>query len=194
MTASKKHSEYLATQPTLEGALYLLTLRDAGTGYSYARLLKTKNEANKVLIEVITELETQTKRQVKVLCSNNGGEFANKKLPQSLWGYAFQWLNHVLNRLPNKTSGEKTAFERMFDRPPRFDGFRVFGSKAYVHIPPEKRKKLDDQAYEAFVVGHLEASKGWVFYLPVEQIFVSLPMARFVNSLAPSNSMINPPF
>jgi hypothetical protein len=69
---------------------------------------------------------------------------SNCKLPQSFWGYVFQWANHVLNCLPNKTSGEKTPFERMFDRPPRFDGFCVFGSKAYVHIPVEKRKKLDD--------------------------------------------------
>jgi hypothetical protein len=38
------------------------------------------------------------------------------------------------------------------------------------------------------VVGHLEASKGWVFYLPIEQIFLSSSMARFVNSLAPSSS------
>ncbi|PLW14885.1 hypothetical protein PCASD_09994 [Puccinia coronata f. sp. avenae] len=172
-----------------DGALYLLTLRDAGTGYSYARLLKTKDEANKVLIEVITELETQTKKNVKVLRSDNGGEFANRiltnflsgkgiiaerslpyhhyqngvierfnrtiaemgrtilsdsKLPRSFWGYAFQWANHVLNRIPNKSSGEVTPFERMFGRPPRYNGFRVFGSKAYVHIPPEKRKNGRD--------------------------------------------------
>jgi hypothetical protein len=150
-------------KPTPEGALYLLTLRNAGTGYSYARLLKTKNEANNVLIEVITELEKQTKKRVKVLGSNNSGEFANKilsnflagkgiiaerllayhhyqnglierfnrtiaemeqtilssrKLPPSFWVYAFQWANHVLNCLPNKTSGEKTPFERIFDQPP----------------------------------------------------------------------------
>jgi transposase InsO family protein len=168
-------------EPTPEGALYLLTLRDAATGYSYARLLKTKDKANNVLVEVITELETQVKKSVKILRSDNRGEFANKvlkgflagkgiiaerslpyhhsqngvierfnrtiaemgrtilsdsKLPRSFWGYAFQWANHVLNRIPNKSSGEKTPFERMFDRPPGYDGFRVFGSKAYVHIPP----------------------------------------------------------
>jgi hypothetical protein len=69
----------------------------------------------------------------------------------------------------------------------------VFGSKAYLHIPPEKRKKLDDCAYKAFFVGHLDASKGWVSYLPVEQIFFSSSMACFVNSLLPLSSMIKPP-
>jgi hypothetical protein len=228
-------------ETTPDGALYLLTLRDAATGYSYARLLKTKNKANNVLIEVITELKTQMRKKVKILCSNNGGEFANKiltnflsgkgiiakrslpyqhyqngvierfnrkiaemgctilsksKVPRSFWKYAFQWANHVLKRIPNKSSGEVTPFERMFGQPPRYDGFRVFGSKAYVHIPPEKWKKLDDRAHEAFVVSHCRASKGWVFYLLVEQIFVLSLMACFVNSLLPSNSMVYkpPPF
>jgi hypothetical protein len=73
-------------EPTPEGALYLLTLCNAGTGYSYARLLKTKNEANNFLIEVITQLKTQTKNQVKVLCSENSGGFANKILSNFLAG------------------------------------------------------------------------------------------------------------
>jgi hypothetical protein len=73
-------------EPPPEGALYLLTLRDAGTGYSYARLLKKKYKANNVLIEVITELETQTKRRMKVLHSDNGGKFANKILNNFLTG------------------------------------------------------------------------------------------------------------
>jgi hypothetical protein len=188
------------------------------------------------LVEVITELETQVKKKVKILRSDNGGEFANKglknflagkgiiaerslpyhhyqngvikrfnktiaemgqtilrdsKLPRSFWGYTFQWANHVLNRIPNKSSGKKTPFERMFDRPLQYNGFRVFGSKDYVHM--EKRKKLDDWAYEAFVVGHLDASKGWMFYLPVEKIFFPSSMARFVNSQLPSSSMVKPP-
>jgi hypothetical protein len=182
--------------------------------------------------------------KVKILRSDNGGEFANKALakflagkgiigerslpyhhyqngvierfnrtvaemgrtvlsnsclPQSFWGLAFLWATHILNRLTNKSSGEKTPFEAMFLRPPRFDGFRVFGSKAYIHVPKEKQKKLDDRAYEGIVVGHLEESKGWLFYVRVANEFVESSMARFVNSLspfqppAPANLTVNKP-
>lgn len=145
--------------PTPEGCRFLLTLRDSFSGYSYVCLLKTKDEANHVLIRVINLLENQTACRVKVLCSDNGGEFANKtlssflaskvilaeqslpyhhyqngvierfkrtiaemertilsnsKLPRSFWRYVFQWANHVLNRLPNKSGGEVTPFEPLF--------------------------------------------------------------------------------
>jgi hypothetical protein len=73
-------------EPTPEGALYLLTLWDTATGYSYAQLLKTKDKAKNVLVEVITELETQVKKSVKILQSDNGGEFANKVLKNFLAG------------------------------------------------------------------------------------------------------------
>ena len=87
----------------------------------------------------------------------------------------------------------------MFLRPPQFDGFCMFGSKAYIHVPKEKRKKLDNRAYEAIVVGHLEESKGWLFYMPVADEFFESSMACFVDSLSPfqpptpANPTINKP-
>jgi hypothetical protein len=110
---------------------------------------------------------------------------SNSRLPQSFWGLAFLWAMHVLNCIPNKASGEKTPFEALFLRPPCFDGFCVFGSKAYIHVPKGKRKKLDDRAYKGIVVGHLEESKGWLFYIPVADEFVESSMARCVDSLSP---------
>jgi hypothetical protein len=215
---------------TPNGGKYLITLRDVASGYSFVDVLKTKDEANAVLMRVIPILEKQAGCQVKILRSDNGGEFANKalgtflaergiiaerslpyhhyqngvierfnrtvadmgrtvlsdsKLPKSFWGFAFIWATHILNRMPNKTSGDKTPYEALFNRVPRFDGFRVFGSKAYIHVPPEKRKKLDDRAIEAVVVGHLAPSKGWLFYIPTEDRFESSSMVRFVDSLSP---------
>jgi hypothetical protein len=52
-------------------------------------------------------------------------------------------------------------------------------------VPPKKRKKLDDRALEAVVVGHLAPSKGWLFYIPAEDRFELLSMVRFVDSICP---------
>jgi hypothetical protein len=98
----------------------------------------------------------------------------------------------MLNRLPNKSSGEKTPFEALFLRPPRFNIFWVFGSKAYICVPKEKRKKLDNMAYKAIVVGHLEERKGWLFYVPVANKFFESSMARFVNSMSPFQPPLPP--
>jgi hypothetical protein len=104
-------------------------------------------------------------------------------LPKSFWGFAFIWATHLLNQMPNKTSGDKTLYEALFNRVPRFDGFCVFGSKAYIQVPPEKRRKLDDRAIEAVVVGHLAPSKGWLFYIPTEDRFELSSMVSFVDSI-----------
>ncbi|POW04639.1 hypothetical protein PSTT_10257 [Puccinia striiformis] len=104
-------------------------------------------------------------------------------LPKEFWSYSFVWAAHVLNRLPNKASGDKTPFEALFDRKPQYDHFRVFGSTGYVHIPHKKRQKLDDQALKGFVITHLDHSKGWLFWLPDERKFVCSPMVRFPAEL-----------
>jgi transposase InsO family protein len=171
---------------TPSGGKYLLTLQDIAAGYSFVDVLKTKDEANGILLDVIPTLEKQTQCQVKILHSENGGEFANKtlgafltgkgiiakqslpyhhyqngvierfnqtvaetrrtvlsnsKLPKLFWGFAFIWANHLLNRISNKTSGKKTPYKVLFNQVPHFDAFWVFGLKAYIHVPPEKRIK-----------------------------------------------------
>ena len=47
-------------------------------------MFKTKDKANALLMRIITCLETQTDMKVKILCSNNGDEFANKALSKFL--------------------------------------------------------------------------------------------------------------
>jgi len=39
--------------------------------------------------------------------------------------------------------------------------FRVFGCKAFVHVPEDKRKKLDPKAIEMTLIGYKPGSKGY---------------------------------
>jgi transposase InsO family protein len=162
-------------------------VRDEATGYSFAKVLSVKSDANKNIIEIITILEHQTGRRLKTLRSDNGGEFTNKALedflvskgiqaekslpyhhyqngmierynrtiqdmgrmilidsalPKSFWSYAFLWVNHVLNRIQNKASGDVTPYEGMYHIKPSYNCFRVFGAVGYIHIPEEKCLRL----------------------------------------------------
>jgi transposase InsO family protein len=87
-------------------------------------------------------------------------------LPRGFWGFAFLWANYTLNRLPKKVSGHKTPFKAFNGYKPSVDHLRVFGSRAFILIPPEKRKKLNDCAVEAHVIGYIDGSKGWMFWIP----------------------------
>jgi hypothetical protein len=64
----------------------------------------------------------------------------------------------------------------------------VFGLTAYVLVAPEKRKKLDDRAVEGKVLGHLEGSKAWTFWIPTTKKLVSSAWADFGRDSLPGFS------
>ena len=92
----------------------------------------------------------------------------DSNLPKSFWGFAFQWANYTLNRLPNKGSENLTPFKAFHRYRPTVDHLQIFGCKAFVLTPPEKRKKLDNRAKEATVVGYVDGGEGWMIWIPAE--------------------------
>jgi hypothetical protein len=60
--------------------LYILTMRDIGLGYAEIKILTNKWEATKYVTKTLMRLETMTGKLVKILRSDNGGEFNNNVL------------------------------------------------------------------------------------------------------------------
>jgi transposase InsO family protein len=71
-------------EPALSGGLYILTLRDIGSGYCEIKVLTCKSDATGVIIETVLRLGTLTGRRLKILCSDNRGKFNNKALSSFL--------------------------------------------------------------------------------------------------------------
>jgi hypothetical protein len=57
--------------------------------------------------------------------------------------------------------------ERWSRMKPRVDYFRVFGSIAHVHIPEQKRTKLDDRSRKCILIGVSDESKAYRLYDPI---------------------------
>jgi hypothetical protein len=215
--------------PNMTGGKYALTIRDTSTLYSEVKILKAKSDATSAIIQTINCWETQTGRILKILRSDNGGDFKSKilanylvekgtiaerslpyhhfqngaeerynrtvanmgrsvlynsKLNKQLWGYAFMWSAWTLNCIPNKTFKSITPYKFFYGDKPQLDQTRVFGLKAYVLVAPKKQKKLNYRAVEGLVVGHLEESKGWTFWIPATKKLMSSVWANFgCNSL-----------
>jgi len=65
-------------------------------------------------------------------------------------------------QLPTKgTKTHKTPYELWKGSKPDLSHLRVFGSKAYVHIPKEKQTEWDTHAEEGALVDYCETSKGY---------------------------------
>ena len=63
--------------------------------------------------------------------------------------------------------GDKvSAHELYFGTKPNLRHLRVFGSIAYVHVPKEKRRKLDAKAKKCILVGYSDEQKGYKCYNP----------------------------
>lgn len=68
----------------------------------------------------------------------------------------------MLNSLPS-ASVERTPYEHWNGSKPKYSHLRVFGSYAYVHVPNQKRLKLDPKAVRMVFVGYAENRKAYRF-------------------------------
>jgi hypothetical protein len=91
-------------------------------------------------------------------------------LPYEMWGYALLCFVYLKNRSPHSALSKRTPYEARFQKLPDLSNIRIFGCKAYMHIPKEKRKgagsKLFDKAKELIFVGYSERSSSWLLFDP----------------------------
>lgn len=86
------------------------------------------------------------------------------KLNKKFWAEAAYAAVDVINMLPTSSNGDKTPNELWMGKPSDFDNMKVFGCKALVHVPQQKRKKLDKKAKEVIYLRHASDAKAYRFY------------------------------
>lgn len=98
---------------------------------------------------------------------------AESGLGKTYWGEAICTAIYLQNRLPS-SSVDSTPFELWHGKKPSYGHLRIFGSQAYVHVPKEKRRKLDMKSEKLVFVGYAEGRKAYRFVnLMTECITVS---------------------
>lgn len=91
----------------------------------------------------------------------------SKKMPKEFWAEAVDCAVYLLNRCPSKSLDNKTPQEAWNGMKPTVSHLRVFGSIAYVHVPSQRRLKLDDRSEKHVFVGYDKHSKGYKLYNPI---------------------------
>ena len=77
-----------------------------------------------------------------------------KDFNNKLWYEAINCVSYVQNRALEKSLEGKAPFEDWSDHNPNVSHFRVFGSKVWARIPPEKRNTLQPQRNNSIMVGY----------------------------------------
>ena len=89
----------------------------------------------------------------------------DQDLPMHLWDEAAITTMYVQNRLSHGSLGFKTPKEMYTRKKPKVRHLKIFGFPVYVHIPKEKRTKLDPSGKKGIFVGYCEVSKAFRIYI-----------------------------
>ena len=118
--------------------------------------------------------------------------YSKSDLPLFLWAEAMNTAVHVINRTgPTKQAG-KTPYELWYGKSTSIENFKVFGTECFVHIPKEKRKKLDKKALKGLLVGYIENCKGYRVYVPgLRDVILSRDVLFKQEKLSPNLANVN---
>lgn len=202
---------------TLGGSKYFMTFIDDKSRKVFVYFLKSKAEALAKFQDFQHMVEKATGRHIKVLRSDNGGEYVSKAftlylqqqgirhqttapyspeqngvaeranrtlveaarsmlhargMDHKFWGEAVATAAYLRNRCSTKAVLGMTPEEAWSGAKPSVNHLKVFGCRAFVHVPKEKRTKLDAKTKECVMVGYCEDSKAYRLYCPCSKQLV----------------------
>lgn len=97
-----------------------------------------------------------------------------RQVPKVFWPEAVKWCVHVQNRSPTSAIENLTPEEAWSNVKPTVEYFRVFGCVAHVHIPDQRRTKLEDKSKMCVFFGISDESKAYKLFDPIsKKIIVS---------------------
>lgn len=89
----------------------------------------------------------------------------NQNLETYLWAEASSAAVYIQNRCPHSHLENKTPEEAFTRIKPNISHLRIFCCPVYIHIPKEKRSKLEPSEKKGILVGYSETSKAYRVYI-----------------------------
>ena len=90
----------------------------------------------------------------------------DQDIPMHLWVEAARTAVYVQNCTPQRVLENKTLKEVFFGKKPEVSHLRIFGYLIYIHIPKEKRTKLDPSGRKGIFLGYSKRLKAYRIYFP----------------------------
>ena len=87
-----------------------------------------------------------------------------------IWAESTRIVVYVQNRTPHRVLENKKPEEVFSRKKPEFSHLRIFGCPMYIHIPKEKRTKLDASGKKGIFVGYSKRLKAYIRILTLVQM------------------------
>ncbi|GJS91360.1 retrovirus-related pol polyprotein from transposon TNT 1-94 [Tanacetum coccineum] len=115
-------------------------------------------------------------------------------VPQRFWHYAFDTAVYLINRLPSRTSINKSPFEHIFKRSPDYSFFRVFGCLCFPHLRPYNRHKMDFRSTPCVFLGYSPSHHGYrCLDISTERLYIARHSSNGQPSPVSTTSIPTPP-
>ncbi|KAD2804590.1 hypothetical protein E3N88_37967 [Mikania micrantha] len=150
----------------------------SGSGvWSYS--LKSKDQVFDVFKQFHALVERQTGKKLKCIRTDNGGEYIGpfdaycieKGIRHQKSPPKTPQLNGLVERM-NRTLAERVKYRVWRGKYVSYNHLRVFGCKAFVHIPKDERSKLDVKTKPCIFLGYGQDEFGYRLYDPVSKKLV----------------------
>jgi hypothetical protein len=102
-------------------------------------------------------------------------------MSNDFWVEVVAFLVYILNRSPTKSVKDKVPQEAWSGTKSSVSHIRIFGFKAYAHVPEEIRRKLDSISEKFILIGYNEKSKTYRLYNLVTKQFVVSRDVKFLE-------------
>ena len=87
------------------------------------------------------------------------------EFPNAIWAELMSTIIYILNRTEKSSVEGVSPYELWMGKKPRIKNLRIVGSSWYVHVPAQKRKKMDKKAVKGFLVGY-DGQERYRIYIP----------------------------
>lgn len=114
---------------------------------------------NGIIIEYTVPYNPQmngvSERMNRTICDKMRALLYESKLPEEFWGDAVLTATYLTNRSATVSLKSETPYEMWFGEKPNLSNLKVFGCKAFCHVPKEKRRgKLAFHGEQFIFVGY----------------------------------------
>ena len=193
---SKALTEYLAWGETQTSSKLKVLHSDRGGEYmngTVEDLLKQRGIEHYTTMPHSSQQNGRAERFNRTIMDKALAMLHASGLSNGFWEYAVATAVHVYNRSPIRRLQWRTPVELWgLSHPPDVSYFRIFGCRAYVHVPKDGRKKLDAKAFPATFIGYEPGSKGYRLWNGRTHSVVVSRDVIFDETVFPSRQAVEP--